>query len=77
MTISDVVSRLELKLESTQNQRDQHVEELWRRLDPRGKGELDLKDLQRGLRRIDHRELVCLPPPIKNPSSPFLCRPGH
>lgn len=43
-----------LKLES-QNQRDQRVEELWKKLDPHGAGELDVKGLQKGLRRIDHR----------------------
>lgn len=31
----------------------QHVEELWRRLDPHGE-ELDLRGLKKGLRRIDH-----------------------
>lgn len=45
-----------LGLES-QNQRDGRVEELWRKLDPQGTGELDVKGLQKGLRRIDHRQL--------------------
>lgn len=48
-----------LKLES-QNQRDQRVEELWKKLDPQGVGELDVKGLQKGLRRIDHRKLGLL-----------------
>ncbi len=39
----------------SQNQRDERVEQLWKKLDPQGKGELDLKGLQKGLRRIDHR----------------------
>ncbi|KAL1897910.1 hypothetical protein Sste5346_003762 [Sporothrix stenoceras] len=38
----------------SQNQRTKRVEELWRRLDPRGDRELDLKGLKKGLRRIDH-----------------------
>lgn len=46
----------QLALES-QNQRDRRVEELWRKLDPQGVGELDVKGLQKGLRRIDHRQL--------------------
>lgn len=46
-----------MELES-QNQRDRRVEELWKKLDPQGTGELDLAGLQKGLRRIDH--------PLKN-----------
>ncbi len=38
-----------------QKERGRRVEELWRRLDPQGARELDLKGLQKGLRRIDHR----------------------
>ena len=49
-----------MELES-QNQRDRRVEELWKKLDPQGTGELDLAGLQKGLRRIDHRELHCRP----------------
>ncbi|KAL2185015.1 mitochondrial carrier [Thermothelomyces heterothallicus CBS 203.75] len=45
-------------MEESQNERDRRVEELWKQLDPAGHGELDLKGLQRGLRRIDH--------PLKN-----------
>ncbi|KAI7782276.1 calcium dependent mitochondrial carrier protein [Diaporthe eres] len=41
-------------MEESQNQRDNRVEDLWRKLDPQGTGELDLKGLQKGLRRIDH-----------------------
>lgn len=41
----------------SQNQRDRRVEELWLKLDPQGAGELDVKGLQKGLRRIDHRQL--------------------
>ncbi|KAK0708955.1 hypothetical protein B0T26DRAFT_654297 [Lasiosphaeria miniovina] len=43
-------------MEQSQNERDKRVEELWTKLDPAGTGELDLKGLQKGLRRIDHRE---------------------
>ncbi|KAL2160128.1 hypothetical protein VTH06DRAFT_1783 [Thermothelomyces fergusii] len=45
-------------MEESQSQRDRRVAELWKQLDPAGHGELDLKGLQRGLRRIDH--------PLKN-----------
>ncbi|KAL2127535.1 hypothetical protein VTI74DRAFT_10574 [Chaetomium olivicolor] len=41
-------------MEEPQNQRDKRIEELWRKLDPGGHGELDFKGLQKGLRRIDH-----------------------
>jgi solute carrier family 25 phosphate transporter 23/24/25/41 len=60
MRVSDVVSELEMKMEEPQNQRDQRVEELWRKLDPAGHGELDFKGLQKGLRRIDHRKKLLL-----------------
>jgi Ca2+-binding EF-hand superfamily protein len=68
MSPSDVVSerpgptkmdeQLQRELRLPQRQRDQRVEELWRKLDPAGHGELDFKGLKRGLRRIDHRELL-------------------
>ncbi|KAI0181831.1 mitochondrial carrier [Hypoxylon sp. FL1284] len=58
MDIPKVITELELEMEESQNQRDARVEELWRRLDYQGKGELDWKGLQKGLRRIDH--------PLKN-----------
>lgn len=61
MKTSDVVSELEVKMEEPQNQRECRVEELWKKLDPAGHGELDLKGLQRGLRRIDHRKMCLLP----------------
>jgi solute carrier family 25 phosphate transporter 23/24/25/41 len=56
MKITEVVSELELQMEETQNQRDKRVEELWKKLDPQGKRELDFKGLKKGLRRIDHRQ---------------------
>jgi solute carrier family 25 phosphate transporter 23/24/25/41 len=55
MKITDVVSTVEMEMKESQNQRDKRVEELWRKLDPQGQGELDFKGLQKGLRRIDHR----------------------
>ncbi|KAK0634739.1 mitochondrial carrier domain-containing protein [Bombardia bombarda] len=54
MKITDVVSELEAEMEESQNQRDKRVEELWMKLDPARHGELDLKGLQKGLKRIDH-----------------------
>ena len=56
MKIPDAVAELGLEMEEPQNQRDQRVEELWRKLDPAGHGELDFKGLQKGLKRIDHRK---------------------
>lgn len=52
-----VLEEVKLGLAESQNQRDRRVEELWKKLDPQGTGELDVKGLQKGLRRIDHREL--------------------
>ncbi len=56
MKITSVVSELEMEMKESQNERDKRVEVLWRKLDPQGKGELDLKGLQKGLRKIDHRQ---------------------
>jgi solute carrier family 25 (mitochondrial phosphate transporter), member 23/24/25/41 len=55
--VAAVEAELERELEESQNQRDARIEQLWRRLDPQGAGELDLKGLQKGLQRIDHRAL--------------------
>ncbi|EDN99403.1 hypothetical protein SS1G_02257 [Sclerotinia sclerotiorum 1980 UF-70] len=38
----------------TQNARDDRVEQLWRKLDTKQRGEINLQELQKGLRRIDH-----------------------
>ncbi|KAI1076517.1 mitochondrial carrier [Whalleya microplaca] len=54
MRVPDVVTKVELEMAESQNERDARVEQLWRRLDYQGKGKLDWKGLQRGLRRIDH-----------------------
>lgn len=57
MKITQVVQDFEMGMQESQNQRDSRVEELWKKLDPHGTGELDLKGLQKGLRKIDHRQL--------------------
>lgn len=62
MKITQVVEDFEMGMEESQNQRDNRVEDLWRKLDPQGTGELDIKKLQKGLRRIDHRQLGPEPP---------------
>ncbi|CAK7216856.1 hypothetical protein SBRCBS47491_002972 [Sporothrix bragantina] len=53
-TAAMAVAELRAFENSTKNQRDKRVEDLWRRLDPQGDRELDLKGLKKGLRRIDH-----------------------
>jgi siroheme synthase len=58
MSATKIVTELERRFGESQNQRDARVERLWSRLDPTGKGELDLNGLQKGFRRIDHRELA-------------------
>ena len=57
MKLPRAVSELELELEESQNARDKRVEELWKKLDPQGKKELDFKGLQKGLRKLQHRTL--------------------
>ncbi|KAI0192731.1 calcium dependent mitochondrial carrier protein [Xylaria flabelliformis] len=54
MRPSDVVTELEREMAESQNERDARIEKLWRQLDYQGKGELDWKGLQRGLKKIDH-----------------------
>lgn len=56
MKVTELVSEVELQMEESQNQRDKRVEELWRKLDPQGRRELDFKALKKGLARIDHRQ---------------------
>ena len=47
-----------MDIPESQNSRDARIEELWKKLDPQSKGEIDLNGLQRGLKKIDH--------PLKN-----------
>ncbi|KAH6996961.1 mitochondrial carrier domain-containing protein [Ilyonectria destructans] len=54
MTVSKLVSKAEHGFGESQNQRDARVEELWASLEPERTGELDLKGLKKGLRKIDH-----------------------
>ncbi|KAI1381376.1 mitochondrial carrier [Hypoxylon crocopeplum] len=54
MDIPTVITELEMEMEESQNERDARVEQLWRKLDYQGTGELDWKGLQKGLKRIDH-----------------------
>lgn len=49
----------------SQNARDKRVEKLWQDLDTRKEGQLDIKALKKGLRKIDHRE--CLMPLLYDP----------
>ncbi|KAJ2991381.1 hypothetical protein NUW58_g2535 [Xylaria curta] len=53
-----MVTKVEMEMAESQNERDARVEKLWKQLDYQGKGELDWKGLQRGLKKIDH--------PLKN-----------
>ncbi|KAI1366322.1 mitochondrial carrier domain-containing protein [Xylaria arbuscula] len=54
----DLVTELKMEMKESQNERDARVEQLWKKLDYQGKGELDWKGLQRGLKKMDH--------PLKN-----------
>lgn len=57
---TDMATELRKELRESQNQRDKRIEDLWKTLNP-GKTELDLRALQRGLRKIDHRKSgLCL-----------------
>lgn len=67
MCPSKLVAELEHGLEESQNQRDARVEQLWAKLDPGRAGELDLKALQKGFCKIDHR--TGTPAPSRYPIS--------
>ncbi|KAJ4127220.1 hypothetical protein NW768_008848 [Fusarium equiseti] len=54
MSVTSIVEGVEEGLREPQNSRDARVEELWASLEPDHTGELDLKGLKKGLRRIDH-----------------------
>lgn len=45
-----------MSLRESQNAQDARVEKLWKELDIKKKGELDIQDLQKGLRQLDHRK---------------------
>lgn len=45
-----------MEVTESQNSRDARIEQLWFKLDPQKRGELDLHGLQKGLRRLDHRK---------------------
>ncbi|SPO05293.1 related to peroxisomal Ca-dependent solute carrier protein [Cephalotrichum gorgonifer] len=51
---ADLLTELRKELRESQNQRDKRIEDLWTTLNPGKADELDLKALQRGLRKIDH-----------------------
>lgn len=42
----------------SQAQREQRLQQLWRKLDVRRNGSLDYADLKQGLEKMQHRELV-------------------
>ncbi|KAG9228403.1 calcium dependent mitochondrial carrier protein-like protein [Amylocarpus encephaloides] len=47
-----------MHIPESQNSRDARIEQLWSKLDPQKKGELDINGLRKGLHKIDH--------PLKN-----------
>jgi solute carrier family 25 phosphate transporter 23/24/25/41 len=47
---------VEKGLHELQNQHHARVESLWAKLGPSASGELDLKGLQKGFRKMDHRK---------------------
>lgn len=49
-----------MDIPESQNSRDARIEQLWQKLDPQKKGELDINGLRKGLSRIDHREYELL-----------------
>jgi solute carrier family 25 phosphate transporter 23/24/25/41 len=60
MGVNEWVTELDMEVHESQNERDKRVEDLWKQLDVHAAGYLDLKGLQKGLRRIDHRESLIL-----------------
>lgn len=56
MSASKEVTEVVDGLGETKKHRDARIHHLWARLCPSGGCELDAQDLQRGFRKIDHRE---------------------
>jgi solute carrier family 25 phosphate transporter 23/24/25/41 len=44
-----------MHIPESQNSREIRIEQLWSKLDPQKKGEIDLNGLRKGLQAIDHR----------------------
>lgn len=44
-----------MHIPESQNQKDARVENLWKHLDPKETGEIDLKGLRQGLKTLNHR----------------------
>jgi len=42
----------------THEHRERRIEELWRTLDTSGRGEIDFSGLRKGLRKMDHRQIL-------------------
>lgn len=61
MSVSKLVNDVERGFGESQNQRDARVEALWAKLGPSRAGELDLKGLRKGFRKMDHREQPTAP----------------
>jgi hypothetical protein len=45
-----------MEVNESQNSKDERTLQLWKKLDPQNKGELDFNGLKKGLIRIDHRK---------------------
>lgn len=60
MTWNNLATSVNMELLESQNERDARVEDLWRHLDPKETGEIDLKGLQRGLKKLNHRQFPAL-----------------
>lgn len=56
MTQSRPATEVEKGLLEPQTQHHDRVESLWAQLEPSGNGELDLKGLKKGFKKIDHRK---------------------
>lgn len=47
-----------MHIPESQNEKDARVENLWRHLDPKETGEIDLKGLRQGLKTLNHRSYL-------------------
>lgn len=56
MSVLKLVKEVEIGFGEMQNQCDVRVEELWKKFDLNCFGELDLKGLQQGFKKIDYCE---------------------
>jgi solute carrier family 25 phosphate transporter 23/24/25/41 len=66
-----------MEIPESQNSRDARIEQLWQKLDPQRKGELDVNGLRKGLSRIDHRKPHYVPRQLQIANKSVALKNAH